>query len=86
MNLMQYLIPRGFMVDITTPLEGDGGNQHTHNPGAPPGDDVGYAALYKQARIGISPTTWISCVFLSSTNKEWYLYRVNPAINHPPWI
>jgi hypothetical protein len=30
MNLMQYLIPRGFMVDITTPLEGDGGNQHTH--------------------------------------------------------
>ena len=24
MNLMQYLIPRGFMVDITTPLEGDG--------------------------------------------------------------
>ena len=30
MNLMQYLIPRGFMVEITTPLEGDGGNQHTH--------------------------------------------------------
>ena len=66
---MQYLIPRGFMVEITTPLEGDGGNQHTHThkPGAPPGDDVGYAVLYKQSRIGIE--TWIFCVF-SSTNIE----------------
>ena len=36
MKLMQYLIPLTFMVDMTTPMEGDGGYKPTYNRFAPP--------------------------------------------------
>ena len=64
------------MVDMTTPMEGDGGYKPTYNRFAPPCGFVGYPIYTSKNR---DTANNMDLLHFSNTNIEQCLYKVTPA-------